>query len=98
MTNTDSSDIGGVIRKAAATPDWSESNVTWNTAPASESAVLASWGSVAPNNTYTATVTSAVPANGSVSFRVSSTSTNGARYHSKEGSATQGPRLVVTCS
>jgi len=98
LTNSDGSSNGGTIRKAAQTPSWSESTVTWNTAPANESGVLASWGTVSPGITYTANVTSAVLPNGDVTFRASSSSTNGARYYSKEGSATQGPRLVVTCS
>jgi len=98
LTNSNSSSNGGTIRAAAPTPTWSESTVTWNTAPAATSTVLATWGSVTPGVSYTANVTTVVPANGSVTFRASSTSSNGARYYSKEGSAMQGPRLVVTCS
>jgi len=101
LTNSNGSSNGGSIRKAEQDPEedpWRESTVTWNTAPEGGATVLASWGTVSPGITYTANVTSAVTANGSVSFRASSTSSNGARYYSKEGSATQGPRLVVTCS
>ena len=48
--------------------------------------------------TYTLKVTSAVTGDGVVSFRLTSTSSDGARYFSKEGSSTQQPKLTVTCA
>ena len=77
--------------------DWNEATVTWDTAPAAGTAV-GSLGAVAINTTYSLDVTQAVTGPGPVAFRVSSTSSDGARYFSKQGSTTQAPKLVITCS
>jgi hypothetical protein len=53
---------------------------------------------VTVDTTYTLVVTSAVTGDGVASFRLTNTSSDGARYFSKEGSSTQQPRLTVTCA
>ena len=75
---------------------WGEGTVTWNTAPAPAGGAVASLGSVALNTTYLVNVTPLVTGDGAVTIRVSSTSSDGARYFSREGSTTQAPQLPVT--
>jgi hypothetical protein len=75
---------------------WTESGVTWNSAPASAGSPV-SLGAVSLSTPYTFDVTSLVSAPGSVSIRASTTSGDAAAYLSKEGSASAGPRLEVTC-
>jgi chitodextrinase len=82
---------------SSITSAWSESTVTWANAPPAGPTVVASLGAVSPGQTYEVDVSSAVTADGPVSLRAGSTSSSAARYVSKEGSATLGPRLVVTC-
>ena len=77
--------------------DWTESTATWNNAPAAGPTV-ATLGPVALNSTYMVDVSPLVTGDGPVAIRVSSTSADAAKYLSKEGSATEGPRLQVTCS
>jgi chitodextrinase len=77
---------------------WNEATVTWNTAPAAGTTAVGSLGAVAINTTYSLDVTQAVTGPGPVAFRVSSTSSDGVRYFSKQGSTTQAPKLVITCS
>ena len=72
--------------------------MTWANAPAANAAVIASLGAVSPGQTYEVDVSSAVTGDGPVSLRATTTSTGAGRYVSKEGSATLGPRLVVTCA
>ena len=96
-SSTDASAKGGDLHTTAGT-NWSEGTVTWANAPAANAATIASLGAVTSGTTYTLVVTSAVTADGVVSFRLTSTSSDGARYFSKEGSSTQQPRLTVTCA
>jgi hypothetical protein len=77
---------------------WSEATVTSNTAPAADPAVVASLGTVAPGNWYEADVTPLVGGDGIVSLRVTSTSSDGAGYASKEDSQGRKPQLVVECA
>ena len=65
---------------------------------AANAATIASLGAVTVGTTYGLVVTSAVTGDGVVSFRLSNTSTDGARFFSKEGSSTQQPKLTVTCA
>jgi chitodextrinase len=97
LTNADSSPKGGDIYTAAS--GWTEGGVTWTTAPA-RGTLVNSLGAVAAGTTYTVNVTSAVTTtNGDVTFRVGTTSSDGARYYSKESStAAQRPQLSVTCA
>ena len=71
--------------------------MTWANAPAAQAATLAALGAVSAGATISIPVTAVVTGDGAVGFRLTSSSSDGARYFSKEGSATQGPRLAVTC-
>jgi chitodextrinase len=80
---------------------WTENSVTWTSAPAASTAIapVSITGPVTADTTYSADVMSLLRgATGNVTLRASSTSGDGAGYYSKEGSATSGPRLVLTCS
>ncbi|MFD7977597.1 DNRLRE domain-containing protein [Streptomyces sp. NPDC059071] len=87
------SSSGGTFR-AMSNTSWSETSVTYNNKPAIDGAVLGSLGSVARNAWYEVDVTSYVKGNGTFSIGVTSTSSNGADYDSRETGAT-GPQLVL---
>jgi hypothetical protein len=91
----DSSDVGGAFLRVADS-SWSESTVTWNSAPAADPTPVASLGRVLAGTWYEVDVTSMISGDGTYSIRISSTSTNGADYASKEGMAGLAPQLVVT--
>jgi hypothetical protein len=96
-TGSDASAKGGSVHTTGG--GWSEGTVTWATAPAAATATLgAPLGAVAVNTTYSVDVTAGVTGDGAVNLRVNSTSSDGARYFSREGSGSQLPRLVVTCA
>jgi len=99
LYNTDKSNSGGSIYKASHN-NWSEQNVTWNNAPSTSGLALAVLGQVTGTSTapvlYETDVTSAVTGDGEISFRVTTTSADGADYLSKEGSMLQAPQLIVT--
>ena len=86
---------GGDFYRVADTT-WGEASVTWNTAPAADRLPLASLGAVAVNSWYEVDVTSLVAGDGIYSLRVTSTSSDGADYTSREGTAAFIPQLVVT--
>jgi hypothetical protein len=88
------SSTGGSFKKMSNTT-WSETGVTYNNQPAIDGTTLASLGSVGQNAWYEVDVTPAVTGNGTVSFGVTSASSNGADYDSRETGATA-PQLVVT--
>jgi len=90
----DPSDKGGDFHASDAT--WSESTLTWDVQPAINPTVVSSLGSVSSGTWYEADVTPVVSADGAVSLAATSTSTNGAYYSSKEGTAGLAPQLVVT--
>ena len=96
-SSTDASAKGGDLHTTVST-NWSEGTVTWANAPAANAATIASLGAVTVGTTYGLVVTSAVTGDGVVSFRLSNTSSDGARFFSKEGSSTQQPKLTVTCA
>jgi len=95
-SSDDGSGQGGDVHGAGAAV-WSQSTLTWNSAPAAGPA-LGSIGAVKIGATYAVDVTGSVAGDGPVGFRVTNTSSDGARYYSTEGSATKGPRLTVTCA
>ena len=92
----DGSPKGGSFSSTVGS-SWSESTVTWANAPPANPTVLGSLLAVSPGQTYEVDVSSAVTADGPVSLRARTTSSSAVRYVSKEGSASLGPRLVVTC-
>ena len=91
----DSASIGGNFHRVADTT-WGERSVTWNTAPAADAGSVATLGAVTAGNWYEVDITSLVTGDGNYSLRVDSTSSNGADYTSKEGTAGFGPQLIVT--
>jgi chitodextrinase len=95
--SSDGSAKGGDLR-AAANNNWSEGAVTWANAPAASGAILGTLGAVNANATYTFNVKPVVAGDGTFSFRLSTTSSDGVRYFSKEGSTTLRPKLTVVCS
>jgi chitodextrinase len=96
-SSSDASAKGGDLHSTVST-SWSEGSVTWANAPAANAATIASLGAVTVGTTYSLVVTPAVTGDGVVSFRLSNTSSDGARFFSKEGSSTQQPKLTVTCT
>ena len=84
---------GGDFRAVADT-SWTQSAVTWNNAPAANATPFATLGAVAVGSWYEVDLTSLVKADGEVSLRVTSTSSDGADYYSKEGSLP--PQLLVS--
>jgi hypothetical protein len=95
LFNVDSSSIGGTFYRVQDN-SWSEQTVTWNTAPVADTTPIASLGAVTANTWYEVDLTSLVTGDGTYSLRVTSTSTNGADYTSKEGAAGSRPQLVIT--
>jgi hypothetical protein len=91
----DASSVGGSLRRVADN-SWSESSVTWDTAPSPDAAELASLGEVVPGNWYQVDLTPLVTGDGAFTLAVVSTAANGADYSSKEGA--NAPELVVTVS
>ena len=76
---------------------WSQSNITWNSSPQSVGGSVATLGAVSLGETVNVDVTSLVQGAGQVTIRIKNTSGDAAQYYSKEGSATLGPQLLVTC-
>jgi len=73
---------------------WQEETITWNNAPVAQTNLLASLGSVSANNWYEVDITSLITGDGTYSLRITSTSSDGADYSSKEGA--NPPQLVIT--
>ena len=90
----DASDVGGSFRPVS--PGWDESTVTWNTAPSATGPAIGTLGKVVSGTWYEVDVTSAVIGDGPVAFRVSTSSTNGSGFSSRDGTAQLVPQLVVT--
>ena len=58
-------------------------------------AIVGTIGSVVSGSWYEIDVKSQIAGDGTVSFALESTSTNGADYRSREGGSSTAPRLVV---
>ncbi len=97
MYDVDASNKGGDFYKTT-TSTWSEGTVTWNNAPATTGSAIATLGSVSANTWYQVDLTSGVTGDGVLSLRVTSTSSDGADYTSKEGTSWFKPQLIVTIS
>lgn len=91
---TNGSDRGGDIYKLLST-SWNEANVTWNTAPAQDSSVIASLGTTAKDSYAEFDLTGKIVADGVYGFKISLTSSNNVIYNSKEAAANK-PQLVLT--
>jgi len=85
---------GGDLHRVADTT-WSETALTWNNAPPYDPAVMASLGTVKFGLWYSVDVTSLVAGDGTFSLRMTTTSTDGADYASRENDPTRAPQLVV---
>jgi RHS repeat-associated protein len=88
-----SSNVGGDFHRVAD-QTWQEGTVTWNNAPTGDAEVLDSLGAVSYNTWYEVDITSLITGDGTYSLRVTSTSSDGADYSSKEGA--NAPQLIVT--
>lgn len=94
LYNVDKSSFGGLFYRAEDDP-WAESTVTWNTAPAADPDPFASLGAVTTNTWYEVDLAPIATGDGAFTLRITSLSTNGAAYASKEGAAGFGPQLVL---
>jgi hypothetical protein len=88
---TDTSASGGSWYPVANT--WTESTVTWTTAPALGAAPAATVGLVTAGTWVDVDLTSAIAGNGTYSFMATSPSTNTAQFSSREGA--NPPEVVV---
>lgn len=93
--NVNESDLGGDFYYVADN-SWEENSVIWNNAPIASSTLLASLGPVAKNTWYELDLTSLVIKDGTYTVRVSTASSDGADYASKEGKAGLAPQLIVS--
>ena len=90
----DASPVGGSVSRVAS-QTWPE-NVTWNTSPAADPLPLATIGKVTVNTWAQFNVLPLIEGDGTYSVRLTSTSSDGVDYVSREGTSTQRPQLVVT--
>ena len=86
----------GAVFHAVADNSWTESTVTWSTAPVADSATLATLGTVVAGTTYEVDLTPYITGDGTYSLRINSTNSDGAFYSSKEATTGTPPQLVVT--
>lgn len=93
LYNVDPSSKGGDFYRVVDN-SWQEETVTWNNASAADTTLLASLGSVNTNIWYEVNLTALITGDGTYSLRISSTSSDGADYSSKEGG--NPPQLVLT--
>jgi hypothetical protein len=93
LYNVDPSGKGGDFYQVSDN-SWQEETITWNSAPAALPDLRASLGSVSASNWYEVDLTSLIAGDGTYSLLISSTSSDGADYSSKEGA--NPPQLVVT--
>ena len=92
LFNTDPSGKGGDFYRVTDN-SWQEGTVNWSNAPVATTTQLATLGAVQINTWYEVDLTSLITGDGTYSLRVSSISSDGAGYSSKEGS--NPPQLVV---
>jgi len=75
---------------------WSETAVSWDTRPATVGGVIEDKGAIAVGTWAEYDVKHVVTGNGSYSFRVDPTSTDGVDFHSRESANANKPQLVLT--
>jgi parallel beta-helix repeat protein len=97
LYNTNPSSVGGSFYRVTDT-SWSESGVTWNTAPASNPTPFASLGAVSSGNWYEVNLSSIITADGQVSIKVISSNADAANYTSRNGTTGFSPQLIVETS
>ena len=93
VTNAQSN-RGGTYRLTTNTT-WTEAGTTWNAQPAINGATLGSIGAVSRNTWVELNVTSAITGNGTYSIGVTTTSSDGAAFDSREAGTTLAPQLVL---
>jgi PKD repeat protein len=95
LFNVSESVHGGEVRRVGV-QTWSESSVTWSTAPAADGAPIASFGPVEAGQWHEVDVTPLIDdGDGTYSVRITPASADGAIYSSKEAVANP-PELVIT--
>jgi 3-phytase len=90
-TSTSSSNGPGVYTSGT---NWTESTITWNTAPTRPTSPIDNIGATSANTWIEYNVTPSVTQNGTYSFVLASSSSDGLTLSAREGSAQ--PQLVVT--
>ena len=95
LYNTNGSSVGGNFYRVLDN-SWVEETVNWNNAPAASSTLVAALGAVTVGSWSNVDLTSLITGDGTYSLRVSSTTSDGAFYSSKEG--TNPPVLEVVLS
>jgi hypothetical protein len=95
LYSLDASGQSGGTVAAMSNASWSETAVTYATRPAIDGPSIATLGPVSAGAWYEVDVTAAVTGNGAYSFGITSTSTNGSKYQSREH-ASRKPQLVIT--
>ncbi|MDQ1738693.1 MAG: chitinase, partial [Pseudonocardiales bacterium] len=95
--STDDNSVKGGDFYLTDNAGWTQSAVSWNAAPKPVGAAFFTQGAVTLGQTVTVDLTGKVNVSAPFTIRISTTSGDAARYYSKEGSATLGPRLTVTC-
>jgi chitodextrinase len=90
----DPSGVGGDFRRVADST-WTQATLNWSNAPSGDAATIASLASVQANTWYEVDLSSLVTGDGTYSVEITSTSSNGADYTSREG-GTNAPQLVLT--
>jgi 3-phytase len=80
-----------------AANEWTERAITWNNRPARTGAVVADRGAISAGVFADYDVTAAVRGNGTYTFNLASSSTDGSTFRSREdSSSTRRPQLVLT--
>ncbi|MDP9185200.1 MAG: DNRLRE domain-containing protein, partial [Actinomycetota bacterium] len=94
LTCIDPSPKGGDISLAASNV-WTETTVTWNTAPAA-GITVSTLGAVVAGNTYQFDLSSVIHGDGTYTLRVTTTNADGADYASREAAIGSRPQLILT--
>lgn len=92
---TDAQSPSGGTYRLMSNTSWSETGATWNSQPAIDGVTLGSIGAVARNTWVELDVTGRITGNGTYSIGVTTTSSNGAAFDSRE-SGSLAPQLVFT--
>lgn len=92
LYNTNASGAGGNFHEVLDST-WQEETITWNNAPTEEPEVFASLGATSIGQWEEVNLTSIVSGDGTVSLRVTSHTSDGADYSSKEGG--NAPELII---
>lgn len=87
------SNRGGTYRLTSSTT-WSETDVRWNAQPAIDGTTLGTIGAVARNTWVELNVTGKITGNGTYSIAVTTTSSDGAGFDTRETGSTA-PQLVI---